>query len=238
MQHHGYGQGEYQYFAYPLPAAVAKLREAFYARLAPVANRWSRALEEERHFPPNLEDFLGECHGAGQTRPTPLMLKYGPGDYNRLHQDLYGAHVFPLQLTILLSEPEADFSGGEFVLTEQRPRQQSRAEVVPLRQGEAVIFAVHHRPARVLAEFTAPIYATASARCAAANASPWGSSFTMRREACGNDEGSRSPQNAYLKVSMSFSNCWAMSLRVRSVNMSRYLSARDRDSCSQPDIAG
>ena len=148
MQHHGYGQGEYQYFAYPLPAAVAKLREAFYARLAPVANRWGEALEEERRFPAALADFLAECHGAGQTRPTPLMLKYGPGDYNRLHQDLYGAHVFPLQLTILLSEPEADFSGGEFVLTEQRPRQQSRAEVVPLRQGEAVIFAVHHRPAR------------------------------------------------------------------------------------------
>ncbi len=148
MQHHGYGQGEYQYFAYPLPAAVAKLREAFYARLAPIANRWGEALEEERRFPPALADFLTECHGAGQTRPTPLMLKYGPGDYNRLHQDLYGAHVFPLQITILLSEPEADFSGGEFVLTEQRPRQQSRAEVVPLRQGEAVIFAVHHRPAR------------------------------------------------------------------------------------------
>jgi hypothetical protein len=147
MQHHGYGQGEYQYFAYPLPAAVAKLRAAFYARLAPIANRWGEALEERR-FPPALDDFLAECHGAGQTRPTPLMLKYGPGDYNRLHQDLYGAHVFPLQLTILLSEPEADFSGGEFVLTEQRPRQQSRAEVVPLRQGEAVIFAVHHRPAR------------------------------------------------------------------------------------------
>jgi len=148
MQHHGYGQGEYQYFAYPLPAAVAKLREAFYARLAPIANRWGEALEEERRFSHALADFIAECHGAGQMRPTPLMLKYGPGDYNRLHQDLYGARVFPLQLTILLSEPEADFSGGEFVLTEQRPRQQSRAEVVPLRQGEAVIFAVHHRPAR------------------------------------------------------------------------------------------
>jgi hypothetical protein len=147
VQNHGYGQGEYQYFAYPLPAAVAKLREAFYAGLAPIANRWSEILGEERRFPPALGDFLAECHGAGQTRPTPLMLKYGPGDYNRLHQDLYGAHVFPLQLTILLSEPAADFTGGEFVLTEQRPRQQSRAEVVPLRQGEAVIFAVHHRPA-------------------------------------------------------------------------------------------
>ena len=148
MARHGYGQGEYQYFAYPLPPLVARLREAFYARLAPIANRWREMLGEGGRLPASLDAYLAECHAAGQTRPTPLMLKYGPGDYNRLHQDLYGAHVFPLQLTILLSAPEADFAGGEFVLTEQRPRQQSRVEVVPLKQGEAVIFAVHHRPAQ------------------------------------------------------------------------------------------
>jgi hypothetical protein len=148
MAHHGYGQGEYQYFAYPLPALVAELRAAFYERLAPVANRWSALLKEARRFPPRLEDFLAECHAAGQTRPTPLMLKYGPGDYNRLHQDLYGEYVFPLQITFLLSAPDGDFTGGEFVLTEQRPRQQSRVQVVPLQQGQAVIFAVHHRPAQ------------------------------------------------------------------------------------------
>ena len=148
MARHGYGQGEYQYFAYPLPPLVARLREAFYARLAPIANRWREMLGEGGRLPASLDAYLAECHAAGQTRPTPLMLKYGPGDYNRLHQDLYGAHVFPLQLTILLSAPEADFGGGEFVLTEQRPRQQTRVEVVPLKQGEAVIFAVHHRPAR------------------------------------------------------------------------------------------
>lgn len=148
MAHHGYGQGEYQYFTYPLPPLVARLREAFYARLAPIANRWREMLGEGGRLPAALDAYLAECHAAGQTRPTPLMLKYGPGDYNRLHQDLYGAHVFPLQLTILLSAPEADFAGGEFVLTEQRPRQQSRVEVVPLQQGEAVIFAVHHRPAQ------------------------------------------------------------------------------------------
>ena len=148
MARHGYGQGEYQYFAYPLPPLVARLRETCYARLAPIANRWREMLEEGERLPASLDAYLAECHAAGQTRPTPLMLKYGPGDYNRLHQDLYGAHVFPLQLTILLSAPEADFGGGEFVLTEQRPRQQSRVEVVPLKQGEAVIFAVHHRPAR------------------------------------------------------------------------------------------
>ena len=148
MARHGYGQGEYQYFAYPLPPVVARLREAFYARLQPIANRWREMLGEGGRLPASLDAYLAECHAAGQTRPTPLMLKYGPGDYNRLHQDLYGAHVFPLQLTILLSAPEADFTGGEFVLTEQRPRQQSRVEVVPLKQGEAVIFAVHHRPAQ------------------------------------------------------------------------------------------
>ena len=148
MGRHGYGQGEYQYFTYPLPPLVARLREAFYARLAPIANRWREMRGEGEPLPASLDAYLAECHAAGQTRPTPLMLKYGPGDYNRLHQDLYGAHVFPLQLTILLSAPEADFAGGEFVLTEQRPRQQTRVEVVPLKQGEAVIFAVHHRPAR------------------------------------------------------------------------------------------
>jgi hypothetical protein len=147
MAQHGYGQGEYQYFAYPLPVLMAELRAAFYESLAPVANRWSELLKEARRFPPRLEDFLAECHAAGQTRPTPLMLKYGPGDYNRLHQDLYGEYVFPLQITFLLSAPDGDFTGGEFVLTEQRPRQQSRVQVVPLQQGQAVIFAVHHRPA-------------------------------------------------------------------------------------------
>src|SRR5262249_21678545 len=146
MARHGYGQGEYQYFAYPLPALVAELREAFYAPRASPANRGSGVLREVPRSPPRLEDFLAECHAAGQTRPTPLMLKYGAGDYNRLHQDLYGDHVFPLQLTFLLSAPEDDFAGGEFVLTEQRPRQQSRVQVVPLQQGQAVIFAVHHRP--------------------------------------------------------------------------------------------
>jgi len=148
MAGHGYGQGEYRYFAYPLPDPVAALRRAFYPRLAVTANRWGALLGEERRFPEALDAFLADCHAAGQTRPTPLLLKYGVGDYNRLHQDLYGDRVFPLQLTILLSNPAHDFNGGEFVLVEQKPRSQSRAEVVPLRQGEAVIFAVHHRPAR------------------------------------------------------------------------------------------
>lgn len=146
MQAHAYGRGEYKYFRYPLPDLVAALRREIYPRLAPIARRWCAQLREEGELPAALEDYLDRCHRAGQTRPTPLMLKYGPGDYNRLHQDLYGAYVFPLQLTILLSAPGIDFSGGEFVLTEQRPRQQSRVEVVPLGQGEAVIFAVHHRP--------------------------------------------------------------------------------------------
>jgi hypothetical protein len=148
MARHGYGQGEYRYFAYPLPDPVAALRRAFYSRLATTANRWRTLLGEAGRFPETLEGFLADCHAAGQTRPTPLLLKYGAGDYNRLHQDLYGERVFPLQLTVLLSDPVRDFSGGEFVLVEQKPRAQSRAEVVPLRQGEAVIFAVHHRPAR------------------------------------------------------------------------------------------
>jgi uncharacterized protein len=146
MQRHAYGSGEYKYFRYPLPELVAMMRQAIYRRLAPIANGWHQRLCEAGHFPETLDEYLGECHGVGQERPTPLMLKYGPGDYNRLHQDLYGPLVFPLQLTVLLSNPPQDFSGGEFLLVEQRPRMQSRAEVVPLRQGEAVIFAVHHRP--------------------------------------------------------------------------------------------
>jgi hypothetical protein len=148
MQRHAYGEGEYQYFAYPLPDVVAALRQAAYPKLAPVANRWQAQLGLAGAYPDHLEDFLSRCHEAGQTRPTPLLLKYGPGDYNRLHQDLYGALHFPLQMAILLSAPGTDFEGGEFVLTEQRPRTQSRVEVVPLQQGEAVIFAVNVRPGR------------------------------------------------------------------------------------------
>jgi hypothetical protein len=146
MQRHAFGRGEYKYFKYPLPGVVEELRQAIYPRLAPIANRWRERLKEEGRFPPSLAAYLSECHNAGQERPTPLLLKYGPGDYNCLHQDLYGALVFPLQLTVLLSAPEEDFTGGEFMLVEQRPRAQSRGEVVPLQQGEAVIFPVHHRP--------------------------------------------------------------------------------------------
>jgi len=146
MARHGFGQGEYKYFAAPLPATVAALRSSFYPSLAEIANRWHENLGTTARFPAKLDEFLARCHKAGQKRPTPLLLKYGPGDYNCLHQDLYGEHVFPLQLAILLSDPARDFTGGEFVLTEQRPRRQSRVEVVPLRQGEGVIFPVHHRP--------------------------------------------------------------------------------------------
>jgi len=146
MQRHAFGRGEYKYFKYPLPGAVEELRQAIYPRLAPIANRWRERLKEDGRFPPSLAGYLNECHKAGQERPTPLLLKYGPGDYNCLHQDLYGDLVFPLQLTVLLSAPEEDFTGGEFLLVEQRPRAQSRGEVVRLRQGEAVIFPVHHRP--------------------------------------------------------------------------------------------
>jgi hypothetical protein len=146
MGRHGFGRGEYKYFAYPLPDLIAQIRPALYARLRDVANRWNEAMGIDIRYPPSHEAFLQRCHDAGQTRPTPLLLQYGPSDYNCLHQDLYGEHVFPLQVAILLSEPGRDFTGGEFVLTEQRPRMQSRAEVVPLAQGDAVAFAVHVRP--------------------------------------------------------------------------------------------
>jgi hypothetical protein len=145
MARHGYGRGEYRYFAYPLPPLVSELREALYQRLLPVANRWRGALGQGGPFPELYADFLKGCHAAGQKRPTPLMLRYGPGDYNCLHQDLYGEWVFPLQAAFLLTDP-GEFGGGEFVLTEQRPRMQSRVQVVPLETGEAVIFAVNHRP--------------------------------------------------------------------------------------------
>lgn len=146
MARHGFGRGEYKYFAYPLPEVVSTLRAALYPHLAVIANRWEERLARLTRFPAKHADFLKECHTAGQARPTPLLLKYEAGDYNCLHQDLYGEQVFPLQAAFLLSRPGEDFAGGEFVLTEQRPRMQSRVEVAPLRQGQAVIFAVNERP--------------------------------------------------------------------------------------------
>jgi hypothetical protein len=146
MARHGFGRGEYRYFAYPLPGIVQQLREVLYPRLMPIANRWHAAMGRAADFPATHAAYRERCHGAGQLRPTPLLLRYGAGDYNCLHQDLYGAHVFPLQVAVLLSAPERDFEGGEFVLTEQRPRMQSRADVVPLTKGDAVVFAVAQRP--------------------------------------------------------------------------------------------
>ncbi|GAB2615770.1 2OG-Fe(II) oxygenase [Novilysobacter erysipheiresistens] len=148
MGRHGFGRGEYKYFAYPLPDLVAGLREAVYPQLVPIANRWNEAMGIDIRYPDRHAEFIERCHRAGQQRPTPLLLQYGADDYNCLHQDLYGEHVFPLQVAVLLSQPGRDFEGGEFVLTEQRPRMQSRPEVVSLQQGDAVVFAVHQRPVR------------------------------------------------------------------------------------------
>jgi hypothetical protein len=146
MARHGFGRGEYQYFSYPLPPVIAELRTALYRPLAQIANRWNEAMGIEVRYPRAHESFLDRCHEAGQLRPTPLLLRYGPGDYNCLHQDLYGEHVFPIQVAVLLGKPGIEFTGGEFVLVEQRPRMQSRAEVVTLGEGQGVIFPVCHRP--------------------------------------------------------------------------------------------
>jgi hypothetical protein len=146
MSRHGFGRGEYQYFAYPLPSVIVELRESLYPHLAGIANRWNEAMNIDVRYPAGHEAFQASCHEAGQIKPTPLILKYGPGDYNCLHQDIYGEHIFPLQIAFLLSKPGEDFTGGEFALTEQRPRMQSRVEVVPIEQGMGVIFPVHQRP--------------------------------------------------------------------------------------------
>ena len=146
MERHGFGRGEYKYFDHPLPALVAGLRESVYPRLAPIANHWNEAMGIDVRYPPQHAEYIARCHAAGQSKPTPLLLQYGPGDYNCLHQDLYGEQVFPLQMVVLLSAPERDFTGGEFVMTEQRPRMQSRPMVLPLRQGDAAVIAVHQRP--------------------------------------------------------------------------------------------
>jgi len=148
MERYSFGRGEYKYFQYPLPGIISDLRTALYSHLFPVANRWNEALNINVRYPEEHADYIRRCHQAGQLRPTPLLLQYGPEDYNCLHQDLYGEHVFPIQVTVLLSEPGRDFAGGEFVLVEQRPRMQSRAAVVSLRKGDAVAFTVHHRPVR------------------------------------------------------------------------------------------
>ena len=148
MGRHGFGRGEYRYFSYPLPDAVHQLRTALYPHLAPIANGWQARLGTNTRFPDDYADYILRCHAAGQNRPTPLLLRYGPGDYNCLHQDLYGTEVFPLQIAVLLAEPGRDFTGGEFVLTEQRPRMQSRVAVAPLTKGDGLVFAVNSRPVR------------------------------------------------------------------------------------------